>query len=94
MTLTEFLLARIEHDKRFFATYGVEEEHRVQLLAECEAKRKIVEHAIAWSATLHEVPEGWSEGTTTAYRMAMEWTLCCLALPYADHPDYAEATTA
>ena len=61
-----------------------------RVLAECEAKRRIVEHATSWDATLRETPEGWTEATATAYRMAMHWTLAALALPYADHPAFQE----
>lgn len=56
-------------------------------LADVAAKRDIVAHAERWQGTLHETPEGWTEQTATAYRMAMHWTLQLLAQPYADHPD-------
>lgn len=59
-----------------------------RVLAECAAKRRIVEHAQDWAETLHEVPSGWTEETATAYRMAMDWTLRVLAQPYHDHPAF------
>lgn len=61
-----------------------------RVLAEVEAKRQVIDHAELWAATLHETPEGWTEAATTAYRMAMAWTLNLLAATYADHPDYAQ----
>ncbi len=62
-------------------------------LAGVEAKRAVVAHAEHWAATLHATPEGWTEETCTAYRMAMEWTLRHLATPHAGHPDYDEEWT-
>lgn len=49
--------------------------HRV--LAECEAKRRVVEEYSA-------VPDG-QQGP---YRAGLGRALRCLALPYSDHPDY------
>lgn len=48
----------------------------VRVLAECEAKRRIVEQI---DRNVRDVPTGWSERI-----------LELLALPYADHPDYDE----
>jgi fructoselysine-6-P-deglycase FrlB-like protein len=82
MTLTDFLLARIAEDKRgYFIGYddrggsyvAVDPAH---LLAECEAKRRIVEacaDVLAYDA--EALPQD---------------VLRFLALPYADHPDYRE----
>jgi hypothetical protein len=50
-----------------------------RVLAECEAKRRIVKFAEYWL--------GATEG------MEAEFVLGSLALPYADHPDYDEAWT-
>jgi hypothetical protein len=105
VTLTEFLLARIDDDEAIAGDVAVERirigriieypaegedrsfwadydgagpsvsvgPHRV--LAECEAKRRIVEVA----RFADEGPAGWG------YRSILR----LLALPYADHPDYS-----
>ncbi len=55
-----------------------------RVLYECEAKRAIVEDQRRW--------QGW--GTNDAgqtFKVEKNRTLCALALPYADHPDYDEA---
>ena len=62
-TLTEFLLARIAEDE-------------ARVLAECEARRRIVE--IAKSSESGEV--GWY--------LTFDLALKAITLPYADHPDY------
>ena len=66
-----------------------------RVLAECEAKRRIVEHADAFADC--EVHPGRKSETDcdeciAAWRINMndEWYLRFLALPYADHPDYRE----
>lgn len=54
-----------------------------RVLAECEAKRRIVE--------LH--PSVIDDGQTVCSEEQAEWpcpTLRLLALPYADHPDYRD----
>lgn len=103
MTITEFLLARIEEDESearlsyssfaealrdqgmpLVADWLAGKESRV--LAECEAKRRIVE--------LHDggIVEGQQQthecdGTHGVIECG---TLMALALPHADHPDYLE----
>lgn len=78
MTLTEFLLARIAEDETdiredrndFFAELRVTD----KLLTECEAKRRIVEHA---------------ENATNGHVKLTAVQHCTwLAQPYADHPDF------
>ena len=98
MTLTEFLLARIAEDEEqarmasalSWVTCPECGYDPSRVLAECEAKRRIVEHAQQWAGTLHKTPEGWTPEACTAYRMAMEWAVQHLALPFADHPDYRD----
>lgn len=52
-------------------------------LADVQAKRRILDHHERWAKTLSEgPPEGWSESSATAYRMAMEWTVTALAEAY------------
>lgn len=98
-TLTEFLLARIVEDEAAALTPprddwprdldwtpgGIRVVDR-RWLAECEAKRQVVEQHDDWG---HVCPGGlnrWGEDE--------EWigcpTLLALALPYASHPDYDE----
>lgn len=90
-SLTDFLLARIESRERVarrrladWEERGVTE--RVMrlspdsprfMLAECEAKRRIVNRL----ATADEEPRAMAE---------FGRILSLLALPYADHPDYRE----
>ena len=54
------------------------------LLAECDAKRRIIRHAKSWLVNDHGRPH------ETALRIAGQETLLSLALPYADHPDYRD----
>ncbi len=100
--LVEFLRARADEDEAEARAmiegappgYGkasggaLRNPHRV--LAEVDAKRRIVDHAERWAQTLHATPEGWTDEGCTVYRMAMEWTLRNLATPHADHPDYQQ----
>jgi hypothetical protein len=57
-----------------------------RVLAECEAKRRIVE---AWAAA--DRMAGSYPGTDAGIAMGLELAVEFLALPYADHPDYDEA---
>jgi hypothetical protein len=97
MTLVEFLLARIDEDyERATSGWGRVEPGRwmrldegqsiltpAAVLADCEAKRRIV--------------NAWRSGFPDEDRYSTGWhdfhvhALCLLALPYADHPDYDEA---
>jgi hypothetical protein len=93
MTLTDFLLARIAEDEA--CADGLEWDdgnpvhQTARVLAECEAKRQIVEHADTVSSMDRQIESEW--GT----RSSVPWDedegirlLRLLALPYADHPDY------
>lgn len=53
-----------------------------RVLAECEAKRRIVE--------CHSLTQLESGKTILGYRTALEDAIRALALPYADHPDYRD----
>jgi hypothetical protein len=55
---------------------------RARVLAECEAKRRIVEEF----AALTPIPYDIAEGIYGAMRHCVQ----VLALPYADHPDFRE----
>lgn len=76
--LTEFLLARIREDKAtIFRETSADWQFR---LAECEAKRRIVEHA----EVAHERPCCRRSERDGAWFLALRY----LALPYVDHPDF------
>ena len=81
MTLTEFLLARTAEDEEWGKNMANHYVFGRYVLAECEAKRRIVERLGAYGREgLEEFRDGWAAGMTDA--------LVLLALPYADHPDY------
>jgi hypothetical protein len=79
MTLTEFLLARIADDAAL-AKLSIAGHWRARLrvLAECAAKRAIVEYAQECDRMLGAEP------------VIADHFLRILAVPYADHPDYRE----
>lgn len=89
MTLTEFLRLRIAEDMADAMTgwrwktlpAGEYERLQARVLAECGAKRRIVE--MAWH---HLGDDDYAWGMEEAKRQI----LAVLALPYADHPDYRE----
>lgn len=91
-TLTEFLLARIAEDeaaahdrlgKGALSTSVILQWQQHRVLAECEAKRRIVElHAYDWN------PRGLCMACDIDGPCP---TLHALALPYDAHPDYDEA---
>ena len=99
MDLSEFLLARIAEDEAWATSAWREQSHAggcdvcgasfPRLLAECEAKRRIVEHH-------RSNDDDWPLCVicTEVGPDAQGWpclTLHLLALPYADHEDYDEA---
>lgn len=61
-----------------------------RVLAECEAKRRILEHAQLWERTLNESSAKYTDVQCAMYRMAMHWTLERIVQPYADHPDFED----
>ena len=102
VNLTEFLLARIGEDEETARTmaqiFGGVDRHSglgspARVLAECESKRRIVEH--------HTPDRGGEEFPLCAICTevgpeAQGWpclTLRALALPYASHPDYQQEWT-
>lgn len=102
MTPTEFLLARIAEDEadpwrgaeiagadrvvgpaEHAALRADEDAWEARVSAECEAKRRIVQlHGNDWN------PRGKCQACDEVGPCD---TLCALALPYAEHPDYDEA---
>ncbi len=86
-TLTDFLLARIAEDEaRAAGIEGLWIDDRGRVLAECEAKRRIVDWVIGVKASSGRPP-----GFDPADAEALTHALLLLALPYADHDDYDEA---
>lgn len=96
-TLTDFLLARIAEDEaearkagsftpwdRTFErdNYGHLLVQPARVLAECEAKRRIVDLC---EDNLRDLSAGG-----TGRRQFSSYALQILALPYADHPDFRE----
>lgn len=92
-TLTDFLLARIKEDEHSGLFRGHSEALLARVLAEADAKRRIVER--------HRHPHPCRESLVTVSRepgvaveIEIRWpceVLQLLALPYAEHPDYAES---
>jgi hypothetical protein len=76
---------------------GTVETTPTRVLAECEAKRRIVQMSTDLDASCKfdgppspdwmtgDTPDGWGAAMGT-----VEQALTLLALPYADHPDYDE----
>lgn len=97
MTLTDFLLQRIaederharklaETDRRPVLALAITVNHPQRVLAECEAKRRIVETlAIPYIAERRRLMGGrpsWGDENPELLRL--------LAMPHADHPDFRE----
>jgi hypothetical protein len=84
LTLTDFLLARIAEDEGAAQRHGPGAskqglgDYPARVLAECEAKRRIVD----LFPKAAQDGDGWNEAGIQV--------LEALALPYADHPDYRE----
>jgi hypothetical protein len=113
-TLTEFLLTRIaederaakillEHDRRPLLSVALTVNHPARFLAECEAKRRIIEaHPLTHDVVA--VHSGETPGVACANCAALGRsekdivedlgpcdTLLALASIYSDHPDFDEA---
>jgi hypothetical protein len=101
-TLSEFLLARIAEDEEWASQVGGPDysepydpgapAHHARILAECEAKRRIVERAASEIAKAdakdsEQIERSFDAGSA----FFAHNTLLDLATPYADHPDYDEA---
>ena len=89
--LAEFLLARIAEDeadvqKGMLRVSGPASAYHI--LADCEAKRRIVEMHRGW----HLCPDGREVDATVGGSIDERQcpTLALLALPYADHPEFNE----
>jgi hypothetical protein len=84
MTLIEFLLARITDDEALAANassyYWGRRTLSERVLAECEAKRRIIEAA----------PWANNGGHSAMKDLPGRWILRLLAAVYADHPDYRD----
>ena len=81
-TLADFLLARIAEDeaatRRIQSVGSCEPAYRpARVLAECAAKRAIVEAFSEWDGSVYD---GWTNAASIV--------LPALAAPYADHEDF------
>lgn len=65
--------------------------HPTRVLAECEAKRRIVASYQGASSALARMNDPLRRGLGEAMVLAHGDALRALALPYAEHPDYDEA---
>ena len=105
MTITEFLLARIADDEdemqglpHFGCVEGDSDPvgmiHSARcpnrVLAECAAKRRIIEGYIEFDAAYPDSPVWHGCGDDCEFK-AIEWVLAHLASVYADHPDFDPA---
>ena len=93
-TLPDFLLARIAEDERrvefvrgFIPDEGDQGEYinPARVLAECEAKRRIVEASRSYHESDQDPDPDDPDGG-----WALSIALRALALPYADHTDWRE----
>jgi hypothetical protein len=100
MNLSDFLLARIAEDEAWTAgdggwyldvcqecAFGQQPQSpysRARVLAECDAKRRIV--AQLWNYAAYPDPESSDPSGTQAV-----WIIKTLAFPYAGHADYDPA---
>ena len=108
MTITEFLLARIEEDEQAAKgvhrgrwnsktalldhdLYGhISRQHPARVLAECDAKRRIVEQA--WKLEF-EIDGEWGSSRSVEEMQAdgvCPGIIATLASVYADHPDFQD----
>lgn len=98
MTLAEFLLARIAEDAARWNNWAQFREigagFRDHLLAECEAKRRIVDVAERMVLDADDPEGGMSIKERWLTGSSSRTILTSLASVYADHPDYGEATSA
>jgi hypothetical protein len=75
----------------FAVTEHCERFDPARVLAECEAKRRIVEeHARVWVNPLHAPDPAMQRYMHKGRTNGLYFALQALALPYADHPDYRE----
>ena len=104
MDLVEFLLARIAEGEATAREASVDDPHWLEhiydnphivdwsparVLAECEAKRRIVElHQGHHECVGVKFRARRTVLVAPGYQFANDPTLALLALPYADHPDY------
>lgn len=80
MNITEFLEARIVEDEEQIREWDRSSPFSTErLLAECSAKRAVIECAADYSPELEHGDNG---------QWAFEVTLRALAAVYKDHPDY------
>jgi hypothetical protein len=62
-----------------------------RVLAECEAKRRIIEYRYSWNLQAERTPEPPFGAILQTQVNTADAVLRALALPYADHEDYDES---
>lgn len=98
-TLTEFLLARIAEDEvKIHGDWSegrgmhiITEEMHGRMLAECAAKRRIIELRYSWNLQAEQMTEPPFGPIFQVQVNTADAILRTLAMPYAEHPDYDEA---
>jgi len=93
MTITDFILARIDDDEAAIIEAPELPFTSRQMLAECEAKRRIVRdwtHAGDCGELEYEADRVGEAQDQWALESALESVVKILAAVYADHADYRE----
>lgn len=109
--LTEFLLARLSEDEEACQAAPTDSEwiggrlipFQTRLLAECEARRRIVDKFATWereNRTAWKDYSRWAAGkptppnpparTTPEAMQGLDFAIRVIASVYADHPDYRD----
>jgi len=100
MSITEFLLARIAEDEADWRAVDARDVVQLlqgkplapRMLAECEAKRRIVELSVSWrdhAERFATKPDAVS-AVLEAQAITGETVVRTLARAWSDHPDYRE----
>lgn len=101
VTLTDFLLARIAEDEEVAQPGGLSEDSNAwhapdgawypsRVLAECEAKRRIIEMHPQTRQYVDDRTLGDGEPRIVDLGLDLPAELLVLASVYADHPDYRQ----
>lgn len=90
MTITEFLLARIEEDEADIRSHFCEPGFEVSGLAECAAKRAIIRSYRSCIAAEDTTKDFGPRLVTSGIVKGLEVAIKLLASVYASHPDYEQ----
>lgn len=80
--------AEIEKDDRHWSEVPYEACSARRLLAEVDAKRRIIAEYVRW-AEANSSP-GIPDSVDAGQEYGLEFAVRCLAVPHSDHPDYRE----